>query len=188
MMGKTLLNHTKWIFAFSLSFFISQFHLQAQNKSIKEVRGTITDSSGAVAGVSITVKNKQNIGTTTDLNGKFLLNVPEDAILVVTMVGYDSQEIPVKGKEVINVSLKRATSSLDDVVVVAYGKQKRREVVGSVTSIKPGDLKIPSSNLTTALAGRLAGVIAYQRSGEPGADNAEFFIRGVTTFGYKKDP
>src|SRR5690606_22646717 len=55
-------------------------------------------------------------------------------------------------------------------------------------SINPSELKVPASNLTTALAGRLAGVIAYQRSGEPGADNAEFFIRGVTTFGYKKDP
>ena len=187
-MRKNLLKIPKWIFVFSFFLFVSEAHSQVQKKPTKEVRGAITDSSGAVAGVSITVKNKQNIGTTTDLNGKFLLSVPEDAILIITMVGYDSQEIPVKGKEVINVSLKRATTSLDDVVVVAYGKQKRREVVGSVTSIKPSDLKIPSSNLTTALAGRLAGVIAYQRSGEPGADNAEFFIRGVTTFGYKKDP
>ena len=61
-------------------------------------------------------------------------------------------------------------------------------MVGAVTSINPKELKVPSSNLTTALAGRLAGVIAYQRSGEPGADNADFFIRGVTTFGYKRDP
>ena len=187
-MRKNLRNNPKWIFFFSFFLFFFNAYSQVQNKSSKEVRGTITDSSGAVAGVSIAVKGKQNIGTTTDLNGKFLLNVPEDATLVITMVGYDNQEISVKGKEVINVSLKRATTSLDDVVVVAYGKQKRREVVGSVTSIKPSDLKIPSSNLTTALAGRLAGVIAYQRTGEPGSDNAEFFIRGVTTFGYKKDP
>src|SRR5690606_25404575 len=71
---------------------------------------------------------------------------------------------------------------------VAFGRQKRTDLIGSVTSINPSELKVPSSNLTTALAGRLAGIIAYQRSGEPGADNAEFFIRGVTTFGYKKDP
>src|SRR5690606_11544351 len=70
----------------------------------------------------------------------------------------------------------------------AFGTQKRTDLIGSVTSINPSELKVPSSNLTTALAGRLAGVIAYQRSGEPGADNAVFFIRGVTTFGYKKDP
>ncbi|HEV8286473.1 MAG TPA: TonB-dependent receptor [Chitinophagaceae bacterium] len=187
-MCKNLRKACKWVFIFSFCITALQIHAQVQKKSVKEVRGTIIDSSGAVAGVSITVKNKQNIGTTTDLNGKFLLNVPEDAVLTVTMVGYEDQEISVKGKEVINVQLKRASTSMNDVVVVAYGKQKRREVVGSVTSITPSELKVPSSNLTTALAGRIAGVIAYQTTGEPGQDNAEFFIRGVTTFGYKKDP
>src|SRR3546814_4726664 len=61
-------------------------------------------------------------------------------------------------------------------------------MVGSVVSVNPADLKVPSSNLTSALAGRVAGMIAYQRSSEPGMDNADFFIRGVTTFGYKVDP
>ena len=157
---------------------------------LKEIRGTISDTAGgALPGVSVTVRNRSNIGTTSDLNGKYILNVPDDnSTLVFSMVGFDNQEIPVKGKDVIYVVLKRANNSLNDVVVVAYGKQKRKEVVGSVTSINPSELKIPSSNLTTALAGRLSGIISYQRSGEPGQDNAEFFIRGVTTFGYKKDP
>jgi hypothetical protein len=75
---------------------------------------------------------------------------------------------------------------LTEVNVVAFAKQKKESVVGSITSVKLTELKVPSSNLTTALAGRVAGVIAYQRSGEPGADNAQFFVRGVTTFGYKK--
>jgi TonB-linked SusC/RagA family outer membrane protein len=75
------------------------------------------------------------------------------------------------------------------VVVVAFGKQKKQSVIASITTINPSDLKVPSSNLTTALAGRVAGLISYQRTGEPGADNAEFFIRGITTFGTgKKDP
>ncbi len=65
---------------------------------------------------------------------------------------------------------------------MAFGKQKKSDVIGAVSSVNVADLKIPSSNLTTALAGRVAGMIAYQRSGEPGADNADFFIRGVTTF------
>ena len=156
---------------------------------VKEVRGTVTDSAGALAGVSVSVKGKDNMGTTTDLSGKYILNVPdENAILLFTMVGYDNLEMPVRGKEIINVKMQRSSNSMNDVVVVAFGKQKKREVVGSVTSITPGELKIPSSNLTNALAGRLAGMIAYQRSGEPGRDNAEFFIRGVTTFGYKRDP
>src|SRR5690606_1314449 len=96
--------------------------------------------------------------------------------------------IPVKGKEIIDVVLSISSSQLDDVVVVAFGEQKKQELVGAVTTINPSELKVPSSNLTTAFAGRLAGVIAYQRSGEPGLDDAEFFIRGVTTFGYKVDP
>ena len=186
-MNKKLLRAPYWVFISFFCFITCCLHAQ-ESKSTKEIRGTVTDSSGAVAGVSVIVKNKSSIGTATDLNGKFLLNVPNDAVLVFSIVGYDNQEVSVKGQEVINIRLQRSTGSLDDVVIVAYGKQKRRELVGSVTSIKPSDLKIPSSNLTTALAGRLAGVIAYQRSGEPGQDNAEFFIRGVTTFGYKKDP
>ena len=154
-----------------------------------EVRGTVTDSAGPLPGVSVFVKNQPGIGTTTDLNGKYILTVPDATIvLVYSMVGFDNQEIPVKGKEVINVAMKRASNSLNDVVVVAYGKQKKRDIVGSVTTISPEELKVPSSNLTTALAGRIAGVIAYQTSGEPGQDNASFFIRGVTTFGYKTSP
>lgn len=155
----------------------------------KEVRGLVTDSTGApLPGVTVTVKNNTSIGTTTDLNGRYILEVPDDATLVFRMVGFDNQEIPVSGKTVINIKLLPSSNELGETVVVAFGTQKKQEVVGSVTTIDPRKLKVPSSNLTTALAGRLAGVVAYQRSGEPGQDNADFFIRGVTTFGYKKDP
>ena len=84
--------------------------------------------------------------------------------------------------------LEEDSKALDEVVVVAFGTQKKESMISSIETIKPAELKVPSSNLTTALAGRMSGVIAYQRSGEPGKDNADFFIRGVTTFGYKKDP
>jgi TonB-linked SusC/RagA family outer membrane protein len=155
-----------------------------------EIRGTVSDSTGVLPGVSIRLKGKENSGTSTDVSGKYILDVPDgNAVLIFSIVGYVTQEIPVKGREVINVVLKPSQNSLDDVVVVGFGTQKRTEVVGSITTINPGELKVPSSNLTTALAGRLAGVIAYQRSGEPGADNAEFFIRGVQSFGTGKvDP
>ncbi|QEC52376.1 TonB-linked SusC/RagA family outer membrane protein [Anseongella ginsenosidimutans] len=153
------------------------------------VRGTVQDSAGnTLPGVSVTVKGQTTIGTTTDLNGKYFLEVPDGATLIFSMIGYEQQEIPVNGRELIDVTLHESTSQLDDVVVVAFGTQKKSEMVGAVTTINPSELKVPSSNLTTALAGRLAGVIAYQRSGEPGLDNADFFIRGVTTFGYKVDP
>ncbi len=184
---------TRWIAALCC-LFSNMYSVYAQQPAtytikINEIRGTVSDSSGALPGVSVSVKSKPNIGTTTDLNGKYLLSVPDDkTVLVFSMVGFDNQEIPVKNREVINISLKRAANSLNDVVVVAFGKQKKRDIIGSVTTISPSELKVPSSNLTTALAGRLAGVIAYQTSGEPGQDNASFFIRGVTTFGYKTSP
>jgi TonB-linked SusC/RagA family outer membrane protein len=155
----------------------------------KEVRGLVSDSAGALPGVSVLVKDKSNIGTTTDINGRYFLEVPdENSVLVFKMVGFETQEIPVGGKSVINVVLKPAENTLDEAVVVAFGKQKKESVIGSITTINPKELKVPSSNLTTALAGRVAGMIAYQRSGEPGQDNANFFIRGITTFGTNRNP
>lgn len=155
-----------------------------------EVRGTVVDTSGnALAGVSIMVKGQTLKGTTTDLNGKFILDkLDAGVVLMFSMIGYSTQEIKVANSRVVDVEMVPSSSQLDDVVVVAFGQQKKQDVIGAVTSISPSELKVPSSNLTTALAGRLAGVIAYQRSGEPGLDNADFFIRGVTTFGYKMDP
>ena len=155
----------------------------------KEIRGTVTDSTGSpMPGVTVSVKTSPTTATSTDMNGKYILDIPDNATVIFSMVGYEKQEVIVGEKEVINITLKHALSQLNDVVVVAFGTQKKQEVVGAMTTINPKELKVPASNLTTALAGRLAGVIAYQRSGEPGADNADFFIRGVTTFGYKKDP
>ncbi|MGV3502082.1 MAG: SusC/RagA family TonB-linked outer membrane protein [Adhaeribacter sp.] len=156
----------------------------------KEVRGTVSDATGPLPGVAVTLKSNPSQGVTTDLSGKFILDVPdESAVLVFRMVGFETQQVPVSGREVINLVMKPSSSQLEEIVVTAFGqKQTKQEVVGAVTTINPAELKVPSSNLTTALAGRAAGVIAYQRSGEPGLDNADFFIRGVTTFGYKMDP
>jgi TonB-linked SusC/RagA family outer membrane protein len=152
------------------------------------VQGIVLDSlKKPLVGVSVYVKDKLSIGTSTDQNGRYSLKVPPKATLVFKMVGFIVVEMPVNSatNEVI---LREEKSSLDEVQVVAYGTQKKASVVGSITSIKPGELKVPSSNLTTAFAGRIAGVIAYQRSGEPGADNAQFFIRGITTFGVNNVP
>lgn len=155
----------------------------------KEVRGLVTDTSGGpMPGVTVVVKASPHIGTTTDINGRYVLAVPGQSTLVFSMIGFTSREMPINNRDVINLVLTTASSQLGETVVVAFGRQKKTEVVGAVTTINPRDLKVPASNLTTALAGRMAGVIAYQRSGEPGQDNADFFIRGVTTFGYKKDP
>ena len=155
----------------------------------REITGTVTDTAGAVlSGVTVMVKDHTTIATSTDLNGRYVLDAPNGSILIFSMVGFDIQEIPVADKRQINVVLTLSSSLLDDVVVVGFGRQKREDMVGSVVSVNPSQLRVPSSNLTTALAGRVAGMIAYQRSGEPGEDNAQFFIRGITSFGHSNNP
>jgi len=158
-----------------------------QDSTAFEVKGIVHDSIGVLANVTIAVKNDSRVGTTTDPNGRFILTVPNrKSVLEFRMVGYETQEVMVKSN--MDILMEPSTDNLDEVVVVAFGKQKKQDVIGAVTTVNPSNLKIPASNLTTAMAGQIAGMIAYQRSGEPGADNADFFIRGVTTFGYKKDP
>jgi TonB-linked SusC/RagA family outer membrane protein len=154
-----------------------------------EVNGKVTNADGeALSGVSVTIKGTQT-GTSTNDKGNYSITAPVGSILVFSYVGFISKEVPVNGKETINVILESDTKGLGEVVVVAFGTQKKTDMVGSVTSVKPSELKVPSSNLTTALAGRIAGLISYQRSGEPGEDNASFFVRGVTSFGTGKvDP
>ncbi|WP_245605216.1 TonB-dependent receptor [Niabella soli] len=150
------------------------------------VTGRIVDEIGVgIIGASVTIKGT-NTGTNTDMAGKFQLSLPAtgDVVLLVTSVGYEPKEVPVLFPKTrgLEIGMKASVKSENDVVVVAYGKQKKESVVSAITTITPSSLKVPSSNLTTAFAGRLAGVIAYQRSGEPGLDNASFFIRGITTF------
>lgn len=156
----------------------------------RKISGIVRDSTGApLPGVSVSVKGKSSVGTTTDMNGGFFLETPAgNTVLQFNMVGFTMVELPLTDQLTVDIRLLTAHNNLEEAVVVAFGKQKKIDVVGSVTSVNPAELKVPSSNLTTALAGRVAGLIAYQRTGEPGADNASFFIRGVTTFGYKKDP
>src|SRR5690606_24232097 len=127
------------------------------------VQGLVVDTSGTpLPGVTVSVKDRANMVTSTDLNGRYVLQVPDGAVLVFTMVGYQSVEIEVGSQRQIDVVLEMSSSLLDDVVVVGFGTQKRRDAVGSVTSVSPGNLKVPSSNLTSALAGQAAGIIAYQ--------------------------
>ncbi|WNH13718.1 SusC/RagA family TonB-linked outer membrane protein [Thalassobellus suaedae] len=159
--------------------------VQAQEK---KVSGTILDTAGQpLPGVNIIIKGTQR-GTSTDFDGNFSIRANEADILVISYLGFVTKEIAVKGKSTINVSLDSDTSDLDEVVLVSFGKQKKSSVIASISTIKPSELKIPSSNLTTALAGRVAGLISFQRGGEPGRDDASFFVRGVTTFGYGNGP
>ncbi|MBE9583443.1 TonB-dependent receptor [Mucilaginibacter sp. JRF] len=161
----------------------------AQNRVT--ITGTVTDTTGGIiAGANVTALNKNGKATSTDANGKFVLDVEVGTVLKISFVGYQDQQVTVSADQrTYKVIIKENVALAEEVVVTAYSrKQSREALVGSVTTVKPGNLKIPSSNLTNALAGQVAGVIAYTPSGQPGQDNATFFIRGVTTFGYKRDP
>jgi hypothetical protein len=124
-------------------------------------------------------------GVTANDDGDYVLNgVPKGGTLEFILVGFVTQEMKVSGdKTVINVLLVEEAESLENVTVVAFGKQKKESVIASVESVRVADLKVASSNLTTAFAGKIPGVISYQNSGQPGDDDAKFFIRGITTFG-----
>ena len=154
------------------------------------VTGTVYDETGvSLPGATVKVEGKER-GAVTNENGKYTLQVNNDAeVLVVSYIGYITQRIVIGNKKVLDIKLlENPKNALTEVSVVAFGTQKKESVIGSITTVRPGELKIPSSNLTQALAGRIAGVIAYQQSGEPGADNADFFVRGITTFGTNTKP
>ena len=128
-------------------------------------------------------------GVIADLDGAYEISgvKPTDK-LKFDFSGKEPQIIVVGDQTTITVRLKDQANELDEVTVVAFGKQKKESVIGSITTVDVSNLKVPSSNLTTSLAGNVAGVIAYQRSGEPGQDNADFFVRGITTFGANTSP
>ncbi|WP_270089999.1 SusC/RagA family TonB-linked outer membrane protein [Sphingobacterium sp. SYP-B4668] len=164
-------------------------HGEAATILQETITGQVLDSAdNPLTGASVVIKGT-GIGTQTDKDGRFeLAATGKEVVLSITFTGYVPQEVKAKQGHVL-IRLKEVRSDLDEVVVVGFGTQKKSDMVGAVTSIKPSNLRVPASNLTTALAGQAAGIIAYQRSGEPGQDNADFFIRGVTSFGTGKvDP
>ncbi|MDY6383959.1 MAG: TonB-dependent receptor [Bacteroidales bacterium] len=141
-----------------------------------------------IAGATVSIQGSTR-GVMTDLDGSFELSgVKATDVLRFELIGKEAQSITVGTNTKFVVKLKNAPNELDGVTVVAFGKQKKESVIGSISTVDVATLKVPSSNLTTALAGNVAGVIAYQRSGEPGQDNADFFVRGITTFGANTSP
>jgi len=153
------------------------------------VKGQVVDKEGnPLPGVSI-YKIGTTAGTFSSMDGKYALsNLNEKDSLRFSYVGFNTERIKVGNQTVINVVLSESSSSLAEVQVVAFQTQKKNSVIGSINTVNPTELKIAPTNLTNALAGKIAGIISYQRSGEPGQDNAEFFIRGVTSFGYANSP
>lgn len=152
------------------------------------VSGSVVDDKGEIIpGANILEKGTTN-GTTTDSNGKYSLQVDENAILVFSFIGYTTQEVPVNGRQILDVTLLADVKSLEEVVVVGYGEQKKVTVTGSVVAVGGAELaKSPAVDLSNSFAGRLAGVVAVQSSGEPGNDQSTIRIRGVNSIG-RTDP
>jgi len=163
--------------------------LPAFSQSDSKAKGKVVDEQGeGMPGVTITLDGSTR-GVISDLDGSFVLeNIRQGQKLKFSMLGMQDRIIVFKNEDFLNIVMKEKENELSEVTVVAFGKQKKESVIGSITTVDPAALKVPSSNLTTALAGNLAGIIAYQRSGEPGKDNADFFVRGITTFGANTSP
>ncbi|MDR1865784.1 MAG: TonB-dependent receptor [Bacteroidales bacterium] len=153
------------------------------------VRGNVSDNNGELLpGVNVVIRGTVQ-GTITDAFGEFSINVPDDTtVLQFSFVGYQMQEVVVGARRVIAVTLNEEAAEIGEVTIVAFGKQKKESVIASIESVRMSDLKQPSSNLTSAFAGKIPGLISYQTTGEPGEDLAQFFVRGVTTFGYTASP
>ena len=174
------------IILFSLSMlFAYATNGYAQNM----VRGVVTDVTGdPLPGVSVVVKGTTT-GTTTDIDGRYSINVPSTGTLIFSYIGMAKHEVKTQGQTTINVSLSEDVSSLNEVVVVGYGTQKKVHLTGSVASASSKEiLKTTASNISQALVGKLPGLVSQQSTGQPGADDVSFLVRGYSSYNGASTP
>ena len=164
------------LLGFSILFVI---HANAQRTI--SVSGQITNDSGLpVARASVTVKGTTN-GVVSDDNGVFHINAPDNAVLIISSINYGSQEVSIRGKTTLNVKLTSSANQMDQVIVVGYGTQRRRDVTGSIVSVSGSTLReVPAPNLVAQLKGRAAGVDIVSNSSTPGSAG-QIRIRGNRT-------
>src|SRR5690606_1515995 len=152
---------------------------------VNEVTGTVKDDRGEpLPGVNVMIKGTQT-GTSTDATGRFSIRVTqENAVLIFSFVGYQTQEITPGSQRVLDVTLLPDQKSLEEVVVIGYGTQKKTSLTAAVSTIGGDELSnLPIGELSNGLGGRLSGVINRQVSGQPGNDGANIYIRGIATTG-----
>jgi TonB-linked SusC/RagA family outer membrane protein len=149
----------------------------------KVVTGIVKDPSGPIEGATIVEKGATDNGTLTTADGKFSITLKGNSgIIVVSVVNYQKQEVNVKNLSRVEVNMRTTTSSMDEVIIVGYGKKKRITNTGAVSSVKGADIRyVPASNVQNALVGKMPGFFAQQRSGQPGKDASDYFIRGVSS-------
>lgn len=151
------------------------------------VTGTVTDNGEGIPGVNVRIKDT-NLGTITNSDGRYSLEAPADGVLIFSFVGYQVEEIPIANRNSIDVSLVQDIQSLEEVIVVGFGEQRKISFTGAQSSIPARELDHPVANISTMLAGRLAGITGVQRSGEPGYDGADIWIRGISTMSGGSSP
>lgn len=169
--------------------------IQQQADDSYDLTGKVVDENGVpLPGVNVIVQGFRR-GVATDMDGIYKVRVKKNDVLRFSFIGYKDEFVAVKGKKTLNVDLRPDENQLQEVQVVAFGSQKKESVVSSITSIKPGDLRTSSSDLTTSFAGKIPGMVAWQTGGLPGAlteeeMNTKFYIRGITSFqsGANTDP
>lgn len=150
-----------------------------QQAKEKQVSGTVADKLGPIIGATVRVKGSQT-GAVTDLDGRFTLKVPTGATIVVSFIGYEDQVIVFKGESKLNILLDENVHALEEVQVIAYGTAKKVTITGAISSMNTDDiLKTPSGSISNALAGKVTGLSSVQSSGQPGADDAKLYVRGV---------
>lgn len=179
----------KTIYLLLFCVFVNLAVLKAQEHTeIKEIEvsGVVTDTNKEpLIGANIIVKNVPGLGVITDMDGRFKIKMEQYQQIVVSYIGFETQEILVKNDKLLNIVMKEASSSiLDEVVITGTGEQKKITVTGAVSSVSVENLNVsPSGNLINTLAGNVPGVLAMQKSGAPGQNTSEFWIRGISTFG-----
>ncbi len=148
-----------------------------------DLKGKVVDITGQpLIGVNLTVKN-QKLGTISDVDGNFALkNIKPESTLTVTYIGFVTQDVKLKGEQFINIQLVEESQKLNEVMVVAYGTQKKVSLTGAISSINGNELlKSPSANLGNSLSGAVSGLSSVQMSGKPGGDAAKIFVRGISS-------
>ena len=172
------------VFALCLVSACAMVSAFAQDRNVSGVILDETDSG--IAGAYVVVKGETR-GAMTDDQGRFNITVSPSDVLVASFLGYIDEEMKVGDQTKITIKLVPAENELEGVVKVAYGTQRKASVIGSISTVDMGVLTQSQGNLSTSLAGKLAGVVAIQKTGEPGA-SADFWIRGVSTFGANSTP
>lgn len=150
-----------------------------QQAKTKVVKGVVLDDMGPVIGATVFVKGTQN-GMATNLDGEFSLTVPVGATIVVSFIGYEDKEVVYKGEPELKIMLTENVTTLEEVQVIAYGTTKKVTVTGALSSMKSDEImKSPVGSIANALSGKIPGLSSVQSSGQPGADDATIYVRGV---------